>query len=132
MHWLIANRLKLAFLIGATSVGIPFWMVPYQKLNVPDALYGPGLAVVFLFALLLRATGTSAFWRTSHVMAAAVPVAVIVRVIVEVVIDPTRHNLWPLVLAIAAVVGYASAVPGAVVGHLVLRLRRAGSHDAGR
>jgi len=45
-----------------------------------------------------------------------------VRVIVEGVIDPTRHNLWPLVLAIVLVMGFAASAGGALAGWLLTPL----------
>jgi len=120
---LLRHPLRNAFLLALVSVGVPFWQIPYRAVNVPDALYGPGLGVVFLLALLLSASGRVGFGRTLNVMAAAVPAAVLVRVVVEGVLDPTRHNLWPLVMIIAAVVGYVAATPGALLGYLIGRLR---------
>jgi len=112
------------------SVGIPFWTAPYSTLNVPDALYGPGLAVVFGLALLLRAAGITSLARSWNVMAVTVPAAVMARVVVEGSLDPTRHNLWPLVVLIAALVGYFSAGPGAGIGHLIRRLRHSKGEGA--
>ena len=58
-----------------------------------------------------------------NVIAASVPAAVVVRIIVEGIMDPTKHNLWPLVVIISAMVGYAVTAPGAILGHLLGRLR---------
>ena len=118
LYWL-----SVAAVIAFLSVGIPFWVIPYGELNVPDGLYGPGLIVVFVSALLLRGLGVASFSRTMNVLAATVPAAVIARVVVEGSMDPTRHNLWPLVIVIAAVVGYLVAAPGALIGHLLGRFR---------
>ena len=125
MSWISTYGLRAAFVLGMGCVGLPFWLQPYNRVNVPDALYGPGLLVVGVLALVMRARGIAGFWRTSNVMAATVPAAVMARVIVEGLADPTRHNLWPLAILIAAAVGYAAAIPGAVVGHLVWLLRTA-------
>lgn len=131
MVWVKCYGLKAAFAIGVLSIGIPFWLMPYNKINVPDALYGPGLAIVFLLALLLRAAGITTFLRTLNVMAATVPAAVMARVIVEgFLMDPKKHNLWPLVIVIAAVVGYLTIAPGVVIGHVICRLRQTHSGSA--
>jgi len=116
-------RLSAAFVISLLGVGISFWQIPYSKLNVPDALYGPGLVVVFILALLLRVFAVAPFLKVMNVLAASVPAAVVVRVIVEGIMDPTKHNLWPLVVIISTMVGYAVAAPGAILGHLFGRLR---------
>jgi ABC-type branched-subunit amino acid transport system permease subunit len=45
---------------------------------------------------------------------------VLARVIVDVVRDPTSHNLWPFEIVIAVLVGAAAAVAGALLGSLLL------------
>jgi hypothetical protein len=124
MHWVKFHILKVAFVIGVLSIGLPFWLMPYNKIDLPDALYGPGLAIVFILALLLRSAGIAAFFKTLNVMAASVPSAVMARVVVEGLMDPTKHNLWPLVILIAAGVGYLSTIPGVVIGQLIYWLRQ--------
>jgi hypothetical protein len=131
MRWVESHGLKAAFVVGVLSVGIQFWLMPYREINVPDALYGPGLVIVPVLALLLRAADIASFFRTLNVMAATAPSAVMARVIVEGLMDPTKHNLWPLVIVIAAVVGYICTAPGVIIGHLICRLRQSqsGSDD---
>lgn len=79
--------------------------------------------VVFILALLLLAFAVAPLFKVMNVLAASVPAAVVVRIIVEGIMDPTKHNLWPLVVIISTIVGYAVAVPGAILGHLFGRLR---------
>jgi hypothetical protein len=129
LTWIHSHRLKTAFIIGVFSVGIPFWLIPYSSLNVPDGLYGPGLAIIFILAVLLRAAGITTFFRTLNLMAATVPTAVMMRVIVEGLLDPTRHNLWPLVILIAFVIGYLCTVPGVVIGQLIFRFQQSHSRS---
>jgi hypothetical protein len=118
LYWL-----NIAAAVAFLSVGIPFWVIPYGKLNVPDGLYGVGLAVIFISAVVLRGLGVASFPRIMNVLAATVPAAVMARIVVEGFLDPTKHNLWPLVMIIAAVVGYAVAVPGTLIGHWLGRFR---------
>ena len=98
------------------AVGIPYWLTPYDKLNLPSGLMGPGLLVVAIAALVLRSARIVSFWRATWLVGLAVPTAVMARVIVDAVRDPTSHNLWPLELIIALVVGFGCALPGAIVG----------------
>lgn len=112
-----------AFLLGFLATGIPFWMIPYSKLNVPDAFLGFGLVVVCLMAFLLTWSETASLLKSVNVMAMAMPAALMLRVIVEGLMEPTRHNLWPLVLVITLVMGYLTALPGAGLGHLLRRGR---------
>ncbi len=112
-YWLIA-----AFVAGFFAVGYPFWQIPYNKVSLPNTLYGPGLIVVGLAAAMARALGRARLLSVIFVVGAAVPVAVIARVAVETTKDPTSHNLWPFEVVIAAFVGVACSLAGALVGSL--------------
>jgi hypothetical protein len=113
-----------AFLLGVLVAGIPFWRIPYSGLNVPDAFYGIGVIVVFVAAAVL----TYRYGVRKGLLCAALvlPAVLMARVIVEGVLDPTRHNLWPLALVIALVLGFAVAGAGAACGWLASRLLRRG------
>jgi uncharacterized membrane protein YhaH (DUF805 family) len=74
-------------------------------------------------AAILAASGRARPGRIFWVTLAAFPVAVMIRVIIETVKDPTDHNLWPFELVIAALVSLIAVVPGLLVGALVRRLK---------
>lgn len=116
------GRLWLGFLIPFLAVGLPYWLLPYNRVNVPDALLTPGLALVVFAALVLCACRLTSFWKATWIAAATVPAVVMTRVLVEGLMDPTSHNLWPLELIIALPVGFVPAVAGAIVGSLFARL----------
>lgn len=111
-----------AFVLCLLVAGIPFWRIPYSEVNVPDAFYGIGLLAVFAFAALLRASGRAGFGKSLLIPGLVLPAVLMVRVIVEGVIDPTRHNLWPLVVVIVLVMGFAASGSGALVGWLLTPL----------
>ena len=108
--------LAAAFVVGFFSVGFPYWQVTYAKVSLPDTLYGAGLLVVAVLAAAARAFGKARLVAVILVAGAAVPAAVLTRVGVETAKDPTSHNLWPLELIIAAVIGIACSSAGALVG----------------
>jgi hypothetical protein len=114
--------LPIAFVTSFLAVGMPYWLIPYHRLNLPDALLGAGLVVVGIAAFALRAWGAAPFWRATMIAAASVPAVVLARVIVDAARDPTSHNLWPLELVIAMLVGFACALAGALLGSLVARM----------
>jgi len=126
---------KPGFTLAFFTVGVPYWMIPYGKVNLPDALYGPGLVVVLAAAVVARGYSGTSFTRSVLVMGSAVPAAVMTRVIVEVAQRPTSHNLWPFELVIAMLVGAAAAaaaaVAGALLGSLLLWGKRR-AHPEGR
>jgi hypothetical protein len=42
------------FIVSALAVGLPYFLTPYRELNLPNALYGPGLFVLVATGLLRR------------------------------------------------------------------------------
>jgi hypothetical protein len=108
----------VAFMAGFLLVGMTYWVIPYSQVNLPDALYGPGLIAVALAAAPLRAGGVLPLWKAVGLAAAAV----LARVVVEGLADPTSHNLWPLELMIASAVGLVFALPAGVVAAVYVRV----------
>jgi len=117
------------FLAAFFAVGIPYWLIPYNKLNLPDAVLGVGLLVLVVVAALARISSGRRFFVVVAVMGASVPAAVMARVIFDGFRDSSSHNLWPFELVIAVFVGGAAAFVGALIGSLVLRMSRGGGSD---
>ncbi|MCZ7556191.1 MAG: hypothetical protein M5R41_07310 [Bacteroidia bacterium] len=112
-----------AFALSVLSSGLPYWVVPYSQVSLPTTLIAPGLLVA-AFAAMLLVTLRKAFWLSSVLLiGSALPFLVLLRVIVEAIMDPTSHNLWPFELIIAALLGLLTAGVGAVAGWFVVRLR---------
>jgi hypothetical protein len=124
--------LPLCVAASFLAVGIPYWPIPYSKLNLPDAVLGPGLAVVAISAVVLRIYGVASIWRVTWTVGASVAMVVMARVIVEGTRDPSSHNLWPLEVIIALVIGMACSASGAMTGSLIARLlpNRHGAGDS--
>ncbi len=122
MDKLRQNGLPIAFVASFLAVGVPYWLIPYSKISLPDALVAPGMLVVVLGALMLRSCGVASFWRVTSIVGASVPAAVFARVIADVAADPTSHNLWPLEIIIALPMGLAGALVGATAGSLFGKL----------
>lgn len=132
MHKNHPSWLRAAFILSFLSAGIPYWLIPYRHVDLPSALIGPGLLVIGMAALLLQAATAARFWKTVRTLGWALAAAVLARVIVEGLRDPSSHNLWPFELIIALLLGFACALAGALLGHLVARLRRAQTVGDGR
>lgn len=107
------------WLAGFLTVGWTCWSVPYGSVNLPDALYGPGLVVVAVAAMALRMFAGARFAPAWLACAAVPPAVVLARIIVETAHDPTSHNLWPFEIVIATVVGLVVALAGALLGGLL-------------
>lgn len=112
--------LLIAFLIAFVGVGFRYWQLPYAQVSLPDSLYGPGLVAIAVVALMARAFGLARFWKVWLLIAAAVPAAVLVRIIVDTTADAATHNLWPLEIAIAIALGLGCSLVGSLLGSLLL------------
>ena len=108
------------FLCCFLLAGLPFWQIPYSSVTVPNSFFGFGVVVVFAGAAVLGFRLGVA--KGVMVGAAVFPAVLMARVLVEGIMEPTRHNLWPLALIIAMVLGLIVAGLGAAVGRLAGRL----------
>jgi hypothetical protein len=116
------NWLRAAFLLSFFGAGIPYWLIPYHQVNLPSALMSPSLVLIGIAALLLRAALITPFWKTVRFLGSTLAAAVLARVMVEGILDPSSHNLWPFEIAIALVLGFACSLAGAAIGNLIARL----------
>jgi hypothetical protein len=126
MHMYTALRWS-AFAIAMLAIGLPYWSIPYGRVTLPDALPVLGLLVVAVAAGVVRGCRAASVWRATLIVGGAVPAAVFARVLVEGLLDPTSHNLWPFELLIAAAYGLPAALGGAVLGRLIGGPMAAGS-----
>jgi len=104
--------------------GIPWWLAPYNRFTFshPVSILG-FLAFVGLATWFAGATELG-FGRTVLAAGAAVPAAVMVRVVVDAAKDPTSHNLWPFEVVFAGAFGFGLAAGAAWLGLLFRRLLR--------
>jgi hypothetical protein len=111
------------FSVSALAVGVPYFLIPYRELNLPSALYGPGLCVLIATAALTLGCGATTFWKNVAIIGATVPAIILVRVVVETAADPTSHNLWPFELIIGSIVSALCAFMGSLMGWIISKLR---------
>jgi hypothetical protein len=110
---------KIAFWAVFAAVGIPYWLVPYNR-AIPALVIAIGVAALVTAGAILAFRGVK-FATATLVPGLAVPAAVLARVVVEVTRDPTSHNLWPFEIVFAAGLGVAAAFVGALLGRLLAR-----------
>ena len=119
----------IGFGAGLIAAGVPYWLIPYNKLNLPNALLGPQLIVVIAAAAVVCAMRSASFRDSVVIVGASVPAVVLLRVIVDVALDHTTHNLWPFELVIAIFLGGACSVVGAAIGWLTAKLFRSATQE---
>mgnify|MGYP003384557120 CR=1 FL=1 len=103
------------------SVGIPYWLIPYNKLNLPDALITPLLIIPFISCILLRIRTTHKLSKITWLIGASMVGAVVARIFVDVIRDGTSHNLWPFEIIIASIISFPLALIGVFAGSLAVK-----------
>jgi len=108
----------VGFLIALVGVGFPYWRAPSAMTALPGAFYGPGLAAIGVVAMMLRAFGTGRFVPLWLLIAAAAPVAVMLRLLIGDTVDAPVS--WPRELLVSSGLGLAASLAGALIGSLFL------------
>lgn len=111
------------FVVSLLAVGVPYFLIPYRELNLPDALYGPGLCVLVATAALTLACDATTFWKGVAIIGSATPASVLLRVAVDTAADPASHNLWPFEVIMGSLVGALCAFTGSLIGWIVAKVR---------
>ena len=114
--WVLAG-----FAAGVLATGLPYWTIPYSQVSLPNTLFQNCLLSIAVVAVLLPLISGLGIVRSAMAVGIAVPGAVFARMVVDTSRDPTSHNLWPIEVMIALVVGMAISWPGAAVGELLRR-----------
>jgi len=120
--WIPEKPMIGAFMLCFFAAGIPFWVIPYSNVTVPNSFFGVGIIVVFSAAIVLAFR--FGFIKGLLVPGLVFPAVLMIRVIVEGILEPSRHNLWPLALIITVLLGLVVAGTGATLGWLAARLFR--------
>ncbi len=102
--------------------GTVYWSTPYSDLDIGSI--GLWLYLVAMVpVIVLRATRTAPFLMAAAALPTGLVLAVMARIAVDVGRDGTSHNLWPIEIVIAGVVGVFWGVIAAAIGEAALRLR---------
>jgi hypothetical protein len=110
-----------ALVICYLAMGIPYWLIPYSSVSLPDSLYGIGLSLVIAGAAAFGFRGLGFLWTASSFGLVA-PAVVATRIVTEIAGDSSTHNLFPFEIGIAVLVGLFAAAFGAATGIVIERL----------
>ena len=115
-------RSWLAFLVACLACGLPLWPIPYAQVSMPGNPAATTWLMAGSLAGLLAALLHPRRWRLPIGLTGAGFVAAVVsRVAVETLRDPTSHNLWPFEVVIAGGIGLMAGLLGTSLAHLVQR-----------
>lgn len=120
--WLIAT-----FVAPFVVAGIADWRAAYNEVQLPEALLGLPALFAIAVAALCRAFAPASILTVAGLVCGAMVAVVCVRISIDTATDPTTHNLLPFEIAIAAFVGFAEGLIGALAGAgISLAMRRLG------
>ncbi len=105
----------LAAAIATVAIGCFWWFAPYGSLDVFQQIL-PFSLIPLAVAAIFATSDTPTSIMIACMIGASGPVAVILRIIVEVAGDPTSHNLWPFEIVMAGMVTLPAAIIGGLVG----------------
>jgi H+/Cl- antiporter ClcA len=103
-------------LAGTFALGLPYWFLPYNHV--------PSWPVIGFTGMLAGAIGAAAlrgFVQPTACVSLGFVVACMARVVVDLIKDPTTHNLLPFEVVMAAVAGLISGAAGVLVARLAQR-----------
>ena len=106
------------------AVGIPWWTAPYNHFTLSHPLAILGCLAFVCIAAWVAGWTPLGLGRGGLVVGGAVPCAVLARVVVETMKDPTSHSLWPFEVVFAGVFGIGLAYATGSIGYLFRRLLR--------
>lgn len=114
-----------ALLIGLVAGAIATWFQPYNQLEIFGVDYRIIMAVAALvFAFLYRLFSGAKTYTAGVYIGFGIIAALVLRIVVDLFADSTDHNLWPLELAIFAVIAFPSALIGAYLAETFFWAKR--------
>lgn len=97
----------MAFLLGIIAGGIASWLQPYSLPLVWGLDYRILLAVAtILFSFIFRATRSNGTANTALFMGLGTITALLVRIVIDVILDPSNHNEWLLEIVLFGLISF--------------------------
>ena len=114
------------FAAAFLAAGIPWWTAPYNHFTFSHPLSLLGCLAFVCIAAWVAGWTSLGLGRGGLVVGGAVPCAVLARVVVETLRDPTSHNLWPFEVVFSGVFGFGAAYAAGLLGLLCRGLLKEG------
>ena len=109
--WL-AVAFVAVFLIG----GLPYWRIPYNQFDTSHVEVLPGVILLGFLTFMLIFDEAAPIKAVVMTMLLCGPSIVGVSILRDTATDPTSHNLWPLEIVFAAILGGAIVLSGWALG----------------
>jgi len=123
-----------AFAAGLVAGALPLWPIPYSQVSMME---GSSLPLAWqissgLVAILIAGASPLGPIKTILVVGSGVPMAVLLRAVVEGTIDPSTHNLLPFEVILSIWIVALPVIGGAFLGYVLkkdLASRRGSDED---
>jgi hypothetical protein len=121
-----------AFLLCFVAGGFVEWRGSYQE-YLQAGFHLATIAPLFVgVAMALTWLVGCAIVPSALAVGVAFPAIILVRVLLDGIRNPTAHNLWPVELVMAFVLGIIMALPAAATGGLLRRITHRRRNDTRR
>lgn len=121
---LLTNKGKIVFGLMATILcGIPIWIVDYHHYQLNSIYFKASCAGFGVIALLLFFLTKYHFKEIFLYAAIAHVAALIIKVIIDCIPDPTNHNLWPFEVGMALFFDAIIFLPVWLLGSILRKKR---------
>lgn len=107
---------------GCVAMGLSYWSLPYNRVNLPNGLFTPGLVLLAISAIALQFHAPRRWLSTFPILAMAPVGTILVRVVLDGMRDASTHNLLPFEIILAGIVGGLSVAIGMGIGWILRRL----------
>ena len=116
----ITSRFWFVLMLGSIIGAITLWPMSYSQLNKSASPIALGWGVFCVIAgLYLGIVSKQMTSKIALHLSGGVAVALVIRIAVDVAINPNHHNVWPFEFAWLMIVCFPSALAGAWAGRRI-------------
>ncbi len=114
----------LIILVGIMAGGLSYWFNPYNEMSLLGiSIYKLMGSSAFLSSLILTLILNEKPWRIALIITAGVIIGVMCRIIFDIIIDSSTHNLFPFEIIIAIFITVPSTFIGSYLSLLIKKLK---------
>lgn len=106
---------KRLFLLALLAAGLPIWFVSYHT-------YTKGMLTIISEVLVFLLAGYTSFQTKDKnkiilfTVAGGFILAIVLKIVIDIFIDPTDHNLWPFELVLYMIAAFIFSGAGVGLG----------------
>jgi len=114
----------LIILVGIIAGGFSYWFNPYSEMRFLGIhIYKLLASGAFLGSLVLTLILNGKAWKIALLITGGVIIAIFCRIVFDIIIDSSTHNLFPFEIIIALFITGPSAFIGSYLAQLIKYLK---------